>query len=76
MENFADWLYRTRMRKGKFTSQLSLAGRYQLSGYHGCTGEDCELFQALPFFGLKLKIKYYTYHDYSCCHTNKNKLCY
>lgn len=30
MESFADWLYRTRMRRGKFTSQLALAGR---SGY-------------------------------------------
>ena len=30
MESFADWLYKTRMRRGKFTSQLALAGR---SGY-------------------------------------------
>jgi len=30
MESFADWLYRTRMRRGKFTSQLVLALR---SGY-------------------------------------------
>lgn len=31
MENFADWLFRARMRKGKFTSQLAITGRYQSS---------------------------------------------